>query len=73
MKTRAEHLAWCKEDAHDYLRRGDIKEAVTVMLCDLAKHPETEASSKGVLAMLGMRVMLNGDHEEARRFIDGFN
>jgi hypothetical protein len=73
MKTREEHLEWCKTRARDYLAKRDITNAVTSMLSDLRKHPETEKSSGGVLAMLGIMTIQNGDLEGARRFIEGFN
>lgn len=72
MLTREDHLAWCKKRAHEYLEKGDIKNAVTSMLSDMEKHPDTEGISP-ILAMLGMQVCMSGDMPEARRFIDGFN
>lgn len=71
--TREEHLKWCKQRAHEYLALHDIPNAVTSMLSDLSKHPETEKSSGGSLAMLGIMIIQQGDIEGARRFIDGFN
>lgn len=71
--TRQEHLDWCKKRANEYLARGDIQNGVTSMLSDLSKHPDTEASSHGVLAMLGMQAIMSGDIRAAKRFVDGFN
>lgn len=71
--TRAKHLAWCKRRAHEYLDRGDIANAVTSMMSDLRKHPETEVSSSGSLGMLAMATIMSGSLADARRFIDGFN
>ena len=73
MRTRSEHLEWCKQRARDYLARRDIANAVTSMLSDLSKHPETAKSSEGMLAALGIMTIQKGDLEGARRFIDGFN
>ena len=70
--TRQEHLDWCKKRAHEYLNRGDIANAVTSMLSDMNKHPETELKTP-TLSMLGMLAIQSGDRNEARRFIDGFN
>ena len=70
--NRQEHLDWCKKRAHEYLAQGDIANAVTSMLSDLNKHPET-ALKTGTLAMLGMLTIQHNDMAEARRFIDGFN
>lgn len=71
--TREEHMMWCKKRAHEYLAQGDVANAVTSMLSDLRKHPETEASGNGVLAQLGMLTIMQNNPQEARRFIDGFN
>lgn len=71
--TRQEHMNWCKERAREYLDQGDIPNAITSMLSDLTKHPDTKASGEGILAMMGMSVAMSGDPREARRFIDGFN
>jgi hypothetical protein len=75
--TREEHLAWCKKRALEYVDRGDLNQALTSMLSDLRKHPETENHIGGVLgvglAMLpGHRSIIN-DPDEMRRWIEGFN
>lgn len=69
--TRDEHLAWCKARAHEYLAIGDVQNAVQSMVSDLGKHDETKNVAPELLA-LGFPVMLSGDREQARRFIDGF-
>jgi hypothetical protein len=69
---RKSHLAWCKKRAHEYLARGDIKNAVTSMMSDLSKHPET-AIKGTTLPMLGILAAQSNDVAQARRFIDGFN
>jgi hypothetical protein len=73
MMTREEHLAWCKKRAHEYLARGDTTNAITSMLSDLTKHPETKTSGEGPLAVIGMHYIMNHDIIGARHFIDGFN
>jgi outer membrane protein assembly factor BamD (BamD/ComL family) len=70
--TRQEHLEWCKKRAHEYLARGDVTNAITSMMSDLSKHPETDCKSP-VLTMLGMQAAMNHDTAAAKRFIDGFN
>lgn len=70
-KTREQHLAWCKQRAHEYLDRGDVKNAVASMMSDLEKHPETKVTSPA-LNMLGIMAAMGGE-TEARRYIDGFN
>lgn len=72
MMTRAEHMQWCKDRALAYLP-DDPQQAITSMLSDLNKHPETE----GVLrfaGMMGLALMSEGvTPDNARRFIVGFN
>ncbi len=73
MKTRAEHLEWCKQRAREYFDRGDAMNGLTSMFSDLEKHPET-ADHKGT--HIGIMLMMTGglrDPSEARKFIDGFN
>ena len=69
MRTREEHLEWCKERAREYLACGDVRNAVTSMLSDLGKHPETSDCG---LAMLGIMLVASGDLSGARRFVEGF-
>jgi hypothetical protein len=71
MRTRAEHLMWCKQNARDYLRGGDLANAVASMLSDLGKHPETEYLAQ--LAPLGMIAAAAHDAKGVSRFIEGFN
>ncbi len=73
--TRQEHMDWCKRRALEYLKPGphySVREAVTSMLSDIRKHPETEDQT-GVLGMLGIEALQSGDAGEARKFIEGFN
>lgn len=71
--TRAEHLAWCKERALEYVDKGDVTEAYASMASDLTKHPETE---KHAAIQLGMMLLMGGhlnSASEMRKFINGFN
>lgn len=70
--TRQEHLDWCKKRAREYLNNGDVTSAVTSMLSDMNKHPDTKLTSP-ILTMLGMMAIQSGNELEVRRFIDGFN
>lgn len=70
--TRQQHLEWCKKRAHEYLARGDLKNAVASMMSDLEKHPETAVKSPA-LGMLGIMAAASNDEREVRRYIDGFN
>lgn len=72
-RTRAEHLDWCKRRALEYVDHGDVQQAMTSMLSDLRKHPETE---KHPGLMLGAQLMFGGHLstvDEVRKFIEGFN
>lgn len=68
--TRAEHVRWCKQRAKEYLP-GDPKEALTSMMSDLEKHPDTAglASSLGMLFLFEMQ---KNSAVSAQKFIDGF-
>lgn len=71
--TRAEHLAWCKERALEYVNMGDLRNAVTSMLSDLRKHPDTE---KHIGGELGARLLVGGllrTEREVKEWINGFN
>jgi hypothetical protein len=70
MKTREEHLAWCKERALEYWREGDLMNAVTSMGSDLDKHPETKCNPG--LAVLGMMYIKDNDYDGVKRWIEGF-
>lgn len=70
---RAEHLAWCKQRALEYVEAGDIQGAFASMASDLRKHPET-ANHAG--AELGVMLMMAGQlstASEMRKFVEGFN
>jgi hypothetical protein len=71
--TRAEHMAWCKQRALEYVNRGDLTDAYASMSSDLGKHPETEghaAISLGLMLMMGGHL---GTPQKMRDFINGFN
>jgi hypothetical protein len=71
--NRAEHVAWCKQRALEYIERGELREAFDSMCSDLLKHEDT----RGRLGMeLGMMLMMNGHlgtPEKMPEFIEGFN
>jgi len=70
--TRDEHLEWCKMRAREYLRDHDIKNAVTSMLSDLSKHPETADLAHGGFVKVGIHVIVMQDQGLAERFVEGF-
>jgi hypothetical protein len=65
--TRAEHLAWCKTRALEYLDEGDVVNAITSMMSDMDKHPDT-ALGRSPLFWLGLTYATG-----ARRWIEGFH
>lgn len=70
---REEHLKWCKMRALQYVEADEIQQAITSMMSDLTKHPETE---NHVGIQLGTMMLMSGrlnTQEEARKFIEGFN
>ena len=72
-RTRAEHLAWCKTRALEYVDQGDNTEALASMVSDLGKHPDTVGHGA-----IGLSVaMAASGHldsaDEMRKFIEGFN
>lgn len=72
-ETRAEHLAWCKKRAFEYVDMGDLSQAYASMASDLGKHPETQDHPA---IGLGMMLMMGGNLQteaEMRKFIEGFN
>lgn len=73
--TRAEHMAWCKQRALEYVDSGDLNEAFASMASDLGKHPETQ-NSQAFVGSVGMAMLLSGDlatPEKMRAYIEGFN
>jgi len=71
--TRAEHLAWCKQRALEYVDIGDLNQAFTSMASDLGKHEGTKGHGA---IRLGMMLLLNGHlgtSIKMREFIEGFN
>jgi hypothetical protein len=71
--TRADHLAWCKRRALEYLDKGDRLMAFASMISDLGKHPETAHHAAIPLgAQLYLRGLLSTT-EKMREFIEVFN
>jgi hypothetical protein len=73
MNSRAEHLAWCKQRALEYVEAGDLQGAFASMGSDMNKHPETADSP---VQMLGMGLLMSGHLDtqaKMRDWINGFN
>ena len=66
--SRADHLAWCKKRALEYVDRGDWVQAVASMGSDLDKHPETAD-----MPALPFLIMTVTNVRSARRFVEGFH
>ena len=73
MMTRAEHLAWCKARALEYVDAGDLDGARTSMLSDLQKweKPLYDNGTLGVLLMDAALFCKTAD--QMRYWIKGFN
>lgn len=71
--TRAEHLAYCKTRALQYVDAGDPTNAFASFVSDLRKHPDTE--DHGALTLGAMMLFAGhlGTPDEMRKFIEGCN
>jgi hypothetical protein len=73
MKTRSEHLDWCKKRALEYCDLGDVNQAFESMASDLGKHQET--ANHGAI-QIGTMLLFNGQlssPKKMRKFIEGFH
>ena len=73
IETKAEHLAWRKKRALEYVDFGDLSNAFASMASDLGKHEETK-NHGGI--QLGAMMLFAGHldtAEKMRKFIEGFN
>ena len=67
--TRAEHLAWCKQRALEYLPDSP-QEAFNSMMSDLGKH---EGTREHPAIELGMMLLMTNNLGDMRKFIEDFN
>lgn len=70
--TRAEHLAWCKIRALEYLENVGPIEAFASMTSDMNKHPETR---RHLGLELGRRLLIGGflsTPAQVREWVGGF-
>jgi hypothetical protein len=70
--TRDERLEWCKARAREYLRRGDLVNAVASIISDMNQKYEGLPPCPGELAMIGILNAANGDRRAVSTFIEGF-
>lgn len=71
--TRADHLAWCKTRALQYVDEGDLSNAFASLVSDFGKHPETQGHAAIELGMMQMMGGLLGSVRDMRDFIEGCN
>jgi len=69
--TRAEHLAWAKTRALEFVAKGEVLDAFNPLCCDLGKHPELEGHC-GI--PIGIMMFCRGTptQDEMRSLIEGF-
>lgn len=74
MRTREEHIKWCKERAISEMNySGKPSSALVSMASDLRKHPETNKEALINLCMSMLIAKPNMERQEAINFIQGFN
>jgi len=73
MQTRAEHLAWCKGRALQFVDVGDVQQAFTSMASDLGEHEETRGHPGIELGMMQLMAGQLSTPSEMTTFINGFN
>jgi hypothetical protein len=72
MRTREEHLQWCKDRALEYWRAGDLESACASMVSDLNKHEEAKNFNNWFILGLGIIYVTQGDYAGMKRWIEGF-
>ena len=75
MRSREEHIQFCKARAMEYVEHGELLNAVTSMMSDLEKHEETRSTGKALsaLGLLAAMQAQQGDRQAVERYILGFN
>jgi hypothetical protein len=70
MRSREEHVAWCKERALEYAYNNELGNAIASMISDMKKHPECEVNSG--LSMVGMLYAHQFSQHDVIEWIKGF-
>ena len=70
---RAEHVAWCKKRALEYIDKGDLIQAYASMTSDLTQHEETKTHAAIGLGMSLLVIGKLSTSTEMRKFIEGFH
>lgn len=71
--TRAEHLAWCKTRALQYVDEGDLNNAFASLVSDLGKHEETRGHGAIELGLILLMAGQLVSPAAMRDFIEGCN
>lgn len=71
MTTAAEHFAWARGRAMEYVEAGDGGNAMASLVSDLSKHPGTAGILTADLQGLFLGEVAIGGAVGARRFIEG--
>lgn len=67
---RAEHLAWAKQRALEYVDLGEQQNGIVSLISDMGKHPETEICV--TLAFSSLVPMFKHTPDEVRKWIESF-
>jgi hypothetical protein len=73
--TRAQHIAWCKERALEYIDKGEVANAMASFTSDMGKHAETERQMNPLARLAVVATMQDtvaGGTDNTRKFIEGF-
>jgi hypothetical protein len=76
-RTEAEHIRWCKSQAHALVERGLLASAVANFGRHMKEHPDTRGFANSLpmslLIMDGMNMAKQGNLDGVRKWIDGFS
>jgi len=70
---RATHLRWCKDRALEYVELGDWNHAISSMISDLRKHPETYIDRRTEGELLALLLHQQTEKKKLINWINGFN
>lgn len=68
MTDRTKYIDWCKARALEYIAVGEYRHAITSMMADMNKRPDTEASDD--LNAIAVLAWLANDQDETIKFIE---
>jgi hypothetical protein len=70
--TRAEHVAWAKARALEYVEAGNYQDAMSSMMSDLGKHPDIGTVAALQWGQKAVGPLLDGDWAAVRAAIEDF-